>query len=144
MKVSDPLLVAGPLFKCIGEVTERSVDDAKVVFRRTRPYKLPSNGLKFLKDLKEDDSFSYPSGHAAYGAAVGLVLAEMIPEERDKIAKRVQDYGFSRMVAGVHFRSDVYAGEIAGAAIAMSLFKSGEFREAFDSAKAELRKALGH
>jgi acid phosphatase (class A) len=68
----------------------------------------------------------------------------MIPEKREKIVKRIEDYGFSRMVAGVHFRSDVYAGQVAGAAITTSLFRNEDFRNAFDKARAEVRKSLGY
>jgi acid phosphatase (class A) len=81
-----------------------------------------------LKDVGDEDMPSYPSGHATYGMAIGLILAEMLPEKRDDIFRRIEGFGQSRLVAGVHFRSDVYAGEVADGAIAASLFDNGEFR----------------
>ncbi len=144
IQIDDQLPVAGHLFKCIAEAAKDEIRDAKMTFHRTRPYKLPHNGLQFLKELKDDDSFSYPSGHATYGTIVGLVVAEMIPEKRGKIIKRIENYGFSRMVAGVHFRSDVYAGQVAGAAITTSLFRNEDFRNAFEKARAEVRQSLGY
>jgi len=135
---------AGHLFSCVYQVVEEAVEPAKKKFKRTRPYKLPDNGLHPLKEITEKDSYSYPSGHAAYGAAVGFILIEMVPELREKIYGRVKDFGFSRLVSGVHFRSDVYAGEIAGAAIAASLRQNEEFRRDFERAKVSLRKALGY
>jgi acid phosphatase (class A) len=67
----------------------------------------------------------------------------MLPEKKADIYKRIADYGFSRMVAGVHFRSDVEAGKILGAAIAASLFADPAFRDEFVLAKACVRKAVG-
>jgi acid phosphatase (class A) len=84
IQIDDQLPVAGPFFKCIADAAKDEIRDAKTTFHRTRPYKLPNNELQFLKELKDDDSFSYPSGHAIYGTVVGLVLAEMIPEKREK------------------------------------------------------------
>jgi len=96
-----------------------------------------------LKKLSDRDSPSYPSAHATYGAALGMVLAEMIPEKKEALYKRIQDYGYSRVVSGAHFRSDVYAGNVAGAAIAASLLSKEAFRNELSDVKGELRKAVG-
>ena len=74
---------------------------------------------------------------------MGIVLAEMLPEKRVEIFDRIKDYGVSRMIVGVHYRTDLEAGHIAGTLIAQELFKSEDFKAAFGPAKAELRKALG-
>ena len=144
LAIRDQTPLSDRLFKCIAQIADEDIADAKATFYRRRPYKLAHNQLQVLKDLKLDDSSSYPSGHAAYGTIVGLVLVEMIPEKRELIMKRIRDYGFSRMVAGVHFRSDVYAGQAAGSAIAASLFRNTDFLAGFEKSKPELRKALGY
>jgi acid phosphatase (class A) len=138
--------VALEFFECIHDTAESAVKAAKASFNRTRPYKYPNNNLHVLKEINGDDDSSYPSGHATYGTVVGLILAEMLPEKKEDIIKRIEDYGYSRMVSGVHFRSDVYAGQIAGAAIVASYFKSrdGDFWQRFDKAKKDLRTALGY
>jgi acid phosphatase (class A) len=74
---------------------------------------------------------------------MGMVLAEMIPEKKEELYKRIQDYGYSRIVSGAHFRSDVYAGNVAGAAIAASLLSKETFRNELNDVKGELRKAAG-
>jgi acid phosphatase (class A) len=130
-------------FDCIGAAVEKAVRDAKTTFMRTRPYRLHENKLHTLKKLSDHDSTSYPSGHATYGTVVGVVLVEMLPEKKEEIYKRIQDYGYSRLLSGAHFRSDVYAGNIAGAAIAASLLSKEAFRDEFKLVKAELRKAIG-
>jgi len=130
-------------FDCIAEAVEHAVREAKLTFVRTRPYRLPDNKLHTLKKLSDRDSSSYPSGHATYGTVIGLILAEMLPEKKDDLYKRIQDYGHSRLVSGAHFRSDVYAGKIAGAAIAASLLSKEDFQSQFKEVKSELRKSIG-
>jgi acid phosphatase (class A) len=144
VKVEDWSNSAGRFFECASATAEDAVNEAKTTFRRIRPYKLPHNGLHILKKLKDGDTFSYPSGHAAYGTVTGLLLAEMVPEVREKILKRIEDFGYSRMVSGVHFRSDVYAGQVAGATIVAFLLKDKTFRDKFENVKTELRKTLGY
>ena len=130
-------------FDCIGNAVEKSVREAKTTFMRIRPYRLHERKLHTLKKLSDRDSTSYPSGHATYGTVIGLVLVEMLPEKKEEIYKRIQNYGYSRLISGAHFRSDVYAGNVAGAAIAASLMSQDAFRGQFKEAKAELRKAAG-
>lgn len=116
--------------------------EAKNTFNRTRPYRLPHNNLHTLKKLSDRDSPSYPSAHATYGAVMGMVLAEMIPEKKEELYKRIQDYGYSRIVSGA-LRGDVYAGNVAGAALAASLLSKEAFRNELNDVKGELRKAAG-
>jgi len=130
-------------FDCIGCAVEKYVRDAKTAFMRTRPYRMHDNKLHTLKKLSDRDSTSYPSGHATYGTVVGLILVEMLPEKKEEIYRRIQDYGYSRLISGAHFRSDVYAGNVAGAAIAASLLSQETFRDQFKQVKAEVRQAVG-
>ncbi|HYV70200.1 MAG TPA: phosphatase PAP2 family protein [Pseudolabrys sp.] len=143
IKVENLSGSARHFFDCIDSSVRHEVHEAKNTFDRTRPYRLPHNNLNTLKKLSDRDSPSYPSAHATYGAALGMVLAEMIPEKKEAIYKRIQDYGHSRIVSGAHFRSDVYAGNVAGAAIAASLLSKETFRNELNEVKAELRKAAG-
>ena len=144
IKVGTLPRFADHFFKCIADIAEDQTAQAKQFFKRPRPYKLPHNGLHPLKKMGDVDSPSYPSGHATYGTVIGLVLAEMLPEKKQEIFKRIEDYGYSRMVSSVHFRSDVYAGEVAGGAIAARLFMNAVFRDEFQQAKNELRKAISY
>jgi acid phosphatase (class A) len=143
IKVEQLSASANHFFECIGAAVEKSVRDAKTTFMRTRPYRLHESKLHTLKKLSDRDSTSYPSGHATYGAVVGMVLVEILPEKKEEIYKRIQDYGYSRLISGAHFRSDVYAGNIAGAAIAASLMNQDSFRDELKKVKVELRKAVG-
>ena len=80
-----------------------ATDAAKDMFCRTRPYNTPGNDLHPVEKAIPNDSFSYPSGHSAYGATMGLILAAMLPEKKAELYRRIADYARSRMIAGVHF-----------------------------------------
>jgi acid phosphatase (class A) len=120
-----------------------AVDAAKFTFCRLRPFLTPGNTLHPVQEAMPDDSYSYPSGHAAFGATTGFLLAEMMPEKRAALYTRIEDYARGRMMAGVHFRSDVEAGKLIGAAIVNSLFANPGFAAEFGEAKACVRKAAG-
>ncbi len=120
-----------------------ALDAAKSSFCRHRPFATPGNTLHPVDEAKPRDSYSYPSGHSTYGATLGFLLAEMMPEKRAAIFARINDYAHSRMVAGVHFRSDVEAGKLYGAAIANALFTKPGFDAEFQEAKACVRHAAG-
>jgi acid phosphatase (class A) len=145
MKIALPAkpTVAMHFFDCVAESAEKAVGDAKRHFNRIRPYKYDNSWLHILKKVAADDSPSYPSGHATYGMVVGLLLADMLPEQKADIMQRIENFGMSRLVSGVHFRSDVYAGEIAGAVIVATFFKDEAFRAEYDKARSDLRKAFG-
>ena len=116
------------------------VDPAKKVFKRPRPYLL--NDL--VKPVVEPSkSGSWPSGHATVGTMMGIVLANMIPEKRAAIMARAREFGENRVVAGMHYPSDVEAGRVAGSVIAQTIMQLDEFKAEFEASKTELRAALG-
>jgi acid phosphatase (class A) len=120
-----------------------AVEAAKSAFCRLRPFKTLGSGLHPVQGAKPEDSFSYPSGHAAWGGEIGLLLIRMMPEKQSELYQRINGYARSRMIAGVHFRSDVEAGKLFGAALANALFASPDFNREFDEAKTCVRKAVG-
>jgi acid phosphatase (class A) len=120
-----------------------AVEAAKNAFCRLRPFKTQGNSLHPVQGAKPEDSFSYPSGHAAWGAAIGLLLARMMPERRADLYRRINGYAHSRMLAGVHFRSDVEAGKLIGAALVNALNEAPGFDGDFEKAKICVRRAVG-
>jgi acid phosphatase (class A) len=86
--------------------------------------------------------FSYPSGHATFGALMAILLADMVPEKRTELFARGWEYGENRVVGGVHYQTDVDAGRIDAAVIAAALMRDAVFRADFAEAKSELRWVL--
>jgi acid phosphatase (class A) len=133
----------GTLFKMLRRDEKSVLDAAKDAFCRTRPFKTAGTPLRAVAAGLAAGDNSYPSGHAAYGAAVGFLLADMLPEKKTAIYARIEDYAYSRLVLGVHFRSDVEAGKLLGAAVGATLISKPGFTESFEETKACVRKAAG-
>jgi acid phosphatase (class A) len=88
-------------------------------------------------------SYSYPSGNANFGTTTAILLAAMVPEKRAEIFARGWEYGENRLVAGVHFPSDIESGRISATAMVAVMMQNPAFKSDFAAAKAELRSALG-
>jgi len=116
------------------------VDPAKDSWKRPRPHQL-SPLVKPV--VKISNSGAYPSGHTTVGTLMGIVLSNMVPEKRVEIMNRAWFYGENRIIGGIHYRSDIEAGRIAGSVIAARIMEQQDFQTEFAAAKAELRKALG-
>lgn len=132
--------LTGKLFQRISDSEEVVTDGAKKGFGRRRPY-FVNEAVKPI--VKASKSNAYPSGHATFGTATGAILVEMLPEKRGEIYARINDYAWSRVVGGAHYRSDLEAGKTAGLALAATLLTLADFKQDMAAAKAELRAALG-
>jgi acid phosphatase (class A) len=93
--------------------------------------------------LVSEGEASYPSGHSTRGMADALILAELVPEARQALLDRGHRIGFDRVVAGVHFPSDVVAGRVLGQAIARALLADPGFRTALAAVQGEIAAVRG-
>src|SRR5262249_31071429 len=64
------------------------------------------------------DSPSYPSEHAAAAQAAASVLAYLLPAEAQTFQTMAEQAGWSRVLAGVQYPSDYYAGLELGRKVA--------------------------
>ncbi|ACL58629.1 acid phosphatase [Methylobacterium nodulans] len=119
-----------------------AVDRPKAHFARVRPH--VGNDLPICVERSERlaKSNSYPSGHATEGWTYALILAAAAPAQATAILRRGRIYGESRLVCGVHWRSDVEAGRTTGAALFAALQGDAAFRADLDRARAELAQVL--
>ncbi len=113
---------------------------AKVYFHRTRPYVFDTT-LRTCEKPDAKPQNSYPSGHATLGFATGVVLAALMPSKAQIILARAADYAHERLVCGVHYRSDIVAGQVLGTVVAVDLLQNTDFRVDFAAAAAELHAA---
>jgi acid phosphatase (class A) len=128
-------------FDRVVETEGAVVDPAKDVWKRPRPHMLYPELVKPVVKLSK--SGSYPSGHTTVGTLMGVVLSSMLPEKRDAIMHRAWEYGWDRVIGGIHYPSDIEAGRIAGVTIASTIMSHDDYKAEFEAAKAELRAALG-
>ena len=130
------------LFDEVANEEEARTKIFKTYFARKRPYQrdasiaiCPSEGKGTTKPN------SYPSGHTTVGFSEGVVLANLIPEKSQAILARAKLFAEHRMVCGVHFRSDLVAGQTLGTALALMLMDVPSFKADFAASKAELVQA---
>ena len=88
----------------------------KFGFGRARP--------DLIDHLDHQTSFSYPSGHATSAAVVYLLLAWLAPPRWRRAAWSLAGVmivlnGFSRIMLGVHWASDILGGTMLGGAFAL-------------------------
>jgi acid phosphatase (class A) len=72
-----------------------------------------------------------------------ILLAEMVPEKRAQLFARGWEYGRNRIVAGVHFPTDVASGRIAATVMVATMMQNPGFKTDLATARAELRRAMG-
>jgi acid phosphatase (class A) len=119
------------------------LNPAKAFFQRPRPYHFDET-IKPVCKIKEDRTdYAYPSGHGTTGYLEGLVLTLIVPEKRDAILARADDYAHNRLICGVHYPSDIVASkQVAYAAIGI-IMNNPQFKKELAAARAETRAALG-
>ena len=119
------------------------VNPAKKYFHRPRPYDFDPTLKPVCKTTPNPADYSFPSGHAAVGYLQAMVLAMMLPEKRDAILARADDYAYSRLICGVHYPTDLVASKSVAYAMIGIIANDPVFRKEFEAAKAETRRALG-
>ncbi|HWS62727.1 MAG TPA: phosphatase PAP2 family protein [Steroidobacteraceae bacterium] len=117
---------------------------AKEHFQRPRPYqrdqlrRVCGEKAPPKPEPHPTGGSSYPSGHSAYGWAVAMILGRVAPNRAEALMARAGEYAESRVVCGVHFPSDVAAGQVIAAAVIAHLDASPEFQADLARARAEL------
>ena len=117
----------------------RANDTAKEHYKRRRPYVAYGEASCTPQERHKDDS--YPSGHSSVGWAWALVLAEIAPDRVNDILARGLAFGQSRVVCGVHWKSDVEAGRVVGAAAVSRLHADPVFAAQLLAARTEIEAA---
>jgi acid phosphatase (class A) len=115
---------------------------AKNFYQRARPFMAANEAICTPKEeaaLRKDGS--YPSGHAALGWAWGLVLTEVAPERSNAVLQRAKAFGQSRAVCGVHWQSDVDAGQLVASAVFAQLHGNADFTDQLALARKEVASA---
>jgi acid phosphatase (class A) len=135
----ENLPFATTFFRNILSDDEQAVAMAKLHFSRPRPF-VANPEVKPI--IPQPANASYPSGHATFAYVHAILLADMVPERAAKIFERGDFYAHNRVVAGVHYPTDIEAGRIAGSVIDNVLLHEPRFLADFENARAEVRHAL--
>jgi acid phosphatase (class A) len=130
--------------KLINEVTASEgpfSDIAKNEFHRKRPWVVDPSIQTCAPHRPAQDMQSYPSGHTTVGYGMGVVLANLMPGHAQAILARSQQFAENRLVCGMHFRSDIIAGQQFGTIMAIRLMQNPQFQADMAAAKVELQAA---
>lgn len=114
-------------------------DAAKKLYSRMRPFLVDP---RVQPVIERPSGNSYPSGHATGAHLWAAVLAEIYPDKRAKLFERADRAAWGRVIAGVHFPTDLEGGRRLAAAIVAEELKSAAFRAALEKCRAEAA-ALG-
>lgn len=122
----NALELRATLHAVIDEVKDE-YEAIKAHYARARPYK--------QSDLvhpvfEHEGSKGYPSGHATRGMIYALLLADLFPENKEAIIEHGRHVGYNRVLVGVHFPSDVRAGQKLGTAYAEAILQQPAWAEA--------------
>jgi membrane-associated phospholipid phosphatase len=89
--------------------------ESKYFYNRERPSAVDHN---LPTAVAVPDSPSYPSEHAAAAQAAAAVLGYLLPTEAQSFQTMAEQTGWSRVLAGVQYPSDYYAGLALGRRVA--------------------------
>lgn len=82
---------------------------------------------------------SYPSGHSTIGYAMAVTLAHLRPDLAPRLLSRAQDFAYSRIVCGVHYRSDTTAGQVIGTMVASKVLADPRLKILIARATVEMK-----
>jgi acid phosphatase (class A) len=125
------------LFKKVKKDIGTPINIPKDHWKRRRPYQLDES----LSLGPREPSYGYPSGHSARGTVQALLLAELFPEHKAAILEIGRNIGWDRVLIGMHFPTDIYAGRVLAQAIVRELLASPAFQHDLAEAKAEVQAA---
>jgi len=121
-------------------------DIPKAHWFRTRPFVFfNEHTLTPLSEARLSQNGSYPSGHTCKGFITAMLLTEINPQRADKLFERGYQIGISRLIVGMHWRSDVNDARMIAAEVVALLHSNTDFLKQMEKAKAEFqaKKATG-
>ena len=105
---------------------------------RKRPYEQMGEPYQISEEYSiYETSSSYPSISATLGWGVALVMTELCPERQNELLKYGYDYGYSRVIGGYNYASDVQAGRLLAACNLAFMHNDSTFCNLLESAKEE-------
>ncbi len=114
-------------------------DKLKKENARLRPYdQYPTQVTPlFPVKSKKGVSYSYPSGHASGPELQARLLSLLFPDKAYDLFIRARRVGESRVIAGVHYASDIEAGQVLGDIIFTELMANPKFKADLAAAAAK-------
>jgi len=128
------LPVTSELMQQVQDQVKAVADVAKDKWKRVRP---PLADRRIHPCVKLERSPSYPSSHATRGIVWATLLCQIFPERTDALMARGKQIGDDRVLGGMHYPTDVAAGQKLGAEIARLLLANPDFQSELRKSRAE-------
>jgi membrane-associated phospholipid phosphatase len=126
------------LFKKIDKDAKFFSGAGKVLWNRKRPYWVDD---RIHTPAPKETEPSYPSGHATRALVYAEVLATLFPGKEEALLERARESAWNRIILGVHFPSDIAAGQVLGHNLAPKFAASPAFATDLAAVKQELAAA---
>jgi membrane-associated phospholipid phosphatase len=97
--------------------------DGKYAYWAIRPFQLDPDLVTVFNTPNHP---SYPAAHSCVNTAGAEVLSYLFPNDALALKAIAHDAGESRIAGGIHFRSDVVAGEVLGLNVAQKAIEKAE------------------
>jgi len=118
--------------------SSRAATKLKEVAFRKRPFVQTGESTTIPDDEeKEAGASSYPSAHTSMSWGIALTLAEMAPEHQDEILRRGYQFGYSRLITGYHWGTDIDDARLLASATVARQHADPQFRQLMAAARQE-------
>ena len=107
---------------------------AKTVYPRRRP---PFADARIKPCVEFSDSGAYPSGHGIQSSLWAGLLSAIFPEHAAGFAQRAEETRRVKLVSGVHYPTDIVAGQLLGEAVAREMLKNPAVQKIVADLRAE-------
>lgn len=78
---------------------------------------------------------SYPSGHSTVCYMAAYVFTKLFPRNEKQIMKLADNFALSRVIVGMHHKSDIEASEILAKKLFEEIQETDEYKKDFETAK---------
>ena len=133
---AEKLPVAMAFVNRTAELAQPICDNLKDVYKRARPFVCDARIHQLPQRVGPNTSF--PSGHAFRSYFFALLIAELVPDQKEAIMRKGMEIGWDRIVAGFHHPSDIFAGRTLAAMAFRDLKEDPGFQKDLEAAKKEV------
>jgi acid phosphatase (class A) len=124
MTKSTPAVVKG--LTSFLTLVDGAKDSIKERVQRPRPF---VSHPEIHVCLPPESGWSFPSGHSAFFRSAAVLIADLVPERRERLLAVGLLGGTSRTMCGLHYPSDVDAGQRLGEAAALQILNSPQWQQ---------------
>lgn len=110
------------------------VEPIKDFYARKRPYEIDP---RLQPCVPLDGTPGYPSGHAVRLLILASTLSQIFPDQKESLHQLAADISARRVKAGLHFPSDIKAGQLLGSCICKRMIQTQAFQFRLSKARRE-------